>query len=137
MFVGTQGAGRSGCALPGRIPSHAETANSISPNVEAANCPGVAVSRFIPTHQTKGVELRLVVNGDRGKAQNADPALLKAIARAHRWFDDLVTGRGRLTPHTRGFRHFGGRETLISDSVAERSGFELSVPISKLADDSF
>jgi site-specific DNA recombinase len=26
-----------------------------------------------------------------GEAQKADPALLKAIARAHRWFDDLVT----------------------------------------------
>jgi hypothetical protein len=41
----------------------------------------------------RGVELRLVVNGDRAKTQKADPALLKAIARAHRWFDDLVTGR--------------------------------------------
>ena len=41
----------------------------------------------------RGVELRLVVNGDRDKAQQADPALLKAIARAHRWFDDLVAGR--------------------------------------------
>jgi site-specific DNA recombinase len=41
----------------------------------------------------RGVELRLLMNGDRGKAQKADPALLKAIARAHRWFDDLVTGR--------------------------------------------
>jgi hypothetical protein len=41
----------------------------------------------------RGVELRLVLNGDRGKAQKADPALLEAIARAHRWFDDLVAGR--------------------------------------------
>jgi hypothetical protein len=41
----------------------------------------------------RGVELRLVMNGDRGRAQKADPALLKAIARAHRWFDDLVAGR--------------------------------------------
>ena len=41
----------------------------------------------------RGVELRLVFNGDRRKAQKADPALLKAIARAHRWFDQLVAGR--------------------------------------------
>ena len=54
----------------------------------------VVVSRFVPMQiKRRGVELRLVVNGDRGKAQKADPALLKAIARAHRWFDDLVTGR--------------------------------------------
>jgi site-specific DNA recombinase len=33
------------------------------------------------------------MNSDRGKAQKTDPALLKAIARAHRWFDDLVAGR--------------------------------------------
>ena len=54
----------------------------------------ISVSRFIPMQiKRRGVELRLVMNGDRGKAQNADPALLKAVARAHRWFDDLVTGR--------------------------------------------
>jgi len=54
----------------------------------------VVVSRFVPMQiKRRGVELRLVVNGDRGKAQKADPALLKAIARAHRWFDDLVMRR--------------------------------------------
>jgi hypothetical protein len=31
----------------------------------------------------------------------------------------------------------GGRKTIISDSLAERSGFEISVPVYKLADDSF
>jgi len=58
------------------------------------NNASIAVSRFVPIQiKRRGVELRLVVNGDRSKAQKADPALLKAIARAHRWFDDLVTGR--------------------------------------------
>jgi site-specific DNA recombinase len=33
------------------------------------------------------------MNSDRGRARKADPALLKAVARAHRWFDDLVTRR--------------------------------------------
>jgi hypothetical protein len=61
---------------------------------EALNNASIAVSRFVPMQiKRRGVELRLVVNGDRSKAQKADPALLKAIARAHRWFDDLVTGR--------------------------------------------
>jgi site-specific DNA recombinase len=65
-----------------------------APTAEAASHACVAVARFIPMQiKRRGVELRLVVNGDRGKAQKADPALLKAIARAHRWFDDLVTGR--------------------------------------------
>jgi len=41
----------------------------------------------------RGVELRLVFNRDRGKSRKVDPALLKAVARAHRWFDDLVAGR--------------------------------------------
>ena len=61
---------------------------------EALNNASIAVSRFVPMQiKRRGVELRLVVNGDRSKAHKADPALLKAIARAHRWFDDLVTGR--------------------------------------------
>ena len=34
-----------------------------------------------------------VSSGRLAKAQNVDPALLKAVARAHRWFDELVTGR--------------------------------------------
>jgi site-specific DNA recombinase len=66
----------------------------LAPTAEAASYASVALARFIPMQiKRRGVELRLVVNGDRGKAQKADPALLKAIARAHRWFDDLVTGR--------------------------------------------
>jgi site-specific DNA recombinase len=65
-----------------------------APATEAANHASIAVSRFVPMQiKRRGVELRLVVNGDRAKTQKADPALLKAIARAHRWFDDLVTGR--------------------------------------------
>ena len=42
----------------------------------------------------------------------------------------------QLTPYTRGFLGFGRRESIIGDSVAERAGFELAVPVSKLADDS-
>src|ERR1700724_1920179 len=62
----------------------------LTPTAEAANHSSAAVSPFIPMQiKRRGVELRLVMNGDRGRAQKADPALLKAIARAHRWFDDL------------------------------------------------
>ena len=66
----------------------------VAPTAEAANRASMAVSRFVPMQiKRRGVELRLVMNGDRDKARRADPALLKAIARAHRWFDDLVAGR--------------------------------------------
>ena len=34
----------------------------------------------------------------------------------------------QLTPYTRGFCNFGGREVLIGDWLAERGGFEPSVP---------
>ena len=55
--------------------------------------PGLTVTRNIPmTIRRRGVEMRLVIDGG-GPAPKADPALLKSIARARGWFDDLVTGR--------------------------------------------
>jgi ParB-like chromosome segregation protein Spo0J len=39
------------------------------------------------------IEPRLIIGGIAGTTQKADPALLKAVARAHRWFEDLVSGR--------------------------------------------
>jgi site-specific DNA recombinase len=41
----------------------------------------------------RGAELRLVVEGHDSPTSKADPALLKAVVRAHRWFDELVYGR--------------------------------------------
>ena len=41
----------------------------------------------------RGVEMRLVIEGSGPATPKADPALVKAIARAHRWFDDLLNGR--------------------------------------------
>ncbi len=41
----------------------------------------------------RGVEMRLVIPGANTAASKADPALLKAIARARGWFDELITGR--------------------------------------------
>jgi site-specific DNA recombinase len=42
-----------------------------------------------------GVEMRLVIKGTRTPAPRADLALLKAVARAHQWSDDLLSGRVR------------------------------------------
>ena len=41
----------------------------------------------------RGVEMKLVVAHDSNKPARPDPALIKSVARAHLWFDDLATGR--------------------------------------------
>ncbi|MBV9152690.1 MAG: recombinase family protein, partial [Alphaproteobacteria bacterium] len=41
----------------------------------------------------RGVEMKLVIAGDADRPARPDPALIKAVARAHLWFEDLVTGR--------------------------------------------
>ena len=41
----------------------------------------------------RGFEMRLIVEGSDTPAPQADPALLKLVARAHRWSDDLLSGR--------------------------------------------
>ena len=55
---------------------------------------GLTINRQIPmTIRRRGVEMRLVIDGAGAASPKADPALVKAIARARGWFDDLVTGR--------------------------------------------
>jgi len=59
-----------------------------------ADASGAILTRFIPMQmQRRGVEMRLVIEGRDARTSKADPALLKAVARGHRWFDDLVCGR--------------------------------------------
>jgi len=43
----------------------------------------------------RGVEMKLVIPGEVHRTQPArpDPALIKAVARGHLWFEDLATGR--------------------------------------------
>ncbi|HLI12752.1 MAG TPA: recombinase family protein [Alphaproteobacteria bacterium] len=41
----------------------------------------------------RGIEMRLVIEGAAAIPTKADPALLKAIARARGWLDDLLAGR--------------------------------------------
>jgi hypothetical protein len=55
----------------------------------------------------RGVEMN-VVNGD--SAPRTDPVLLKLIARAHCWFDDLISGRAASMVENRQARE--GREKL-------------------------
>jgi site-specific DNA recombinase len=54
----------------------------------------VAITRSFPMQlKRRGVELRLVVGDHNRSAATVDLPLLKAVARAHRWFDELSTGK--------------------------------------------
>jgi len=57
---------------------------------------GAVVRHAIPVRmQRRGVERRLVIQGPEGSSKNSrvDPALVKAIARGRKWFEDLASGR--------------------------------------------
>jgi hypothetical protein len=41
----------------------------------------------------RGIEMKFVIAGNFQISPRTDPALLKMIARAHCWFDDLASGR--------------------------------------------
>jgi hypothetical protein len=56
----------------------------------------VAIARSFPMQlKRRGVELRLIVGDHNRSAASVDLSLLKAVARAHRWFDEISTGRAR------------------------------------------
>jgi site-specific DNA recombinase len=56
---------------------------------------GPPIAIDVPVSFTRrGVEARLIVDGPSGAADRApDAALVKAVARAHVWFDELTSGR--------------------------------------------
>ncbi len=57
---------------------------------------GAVVRHVIPTRiRRRGVERRIVLHGGPGAASEArvDPALVKAVVRGRRWFEDLASGR--------------------------------------------
>jgi site-specific DNA recombinase len=54
----------------------------------------IAITRAFPMQlKRRGVELRMIVGDHNRSAATVDPPLLKAVARAHRWFDELSTGK--------------------------------------------
>jgi site-specific DNA recombinase len=54
----------------------------------------LSIKRRVPMQiRRRGVELRLVINGGASASGQTDQALLRAVARAHCWFDALVSGR--------------------------------------------
>ncbi len=48
----------------------------------------------------RGVELRLIVGDRHRSAATVDLPLLKAVARAHRWFDEISTGKAKSLAET-------------------------------------
>jgi site-specific DNA recombinase len=62
----------------------------------------LSIKRRVPMQlRRRGVELRLVINGGARASCKTDPSLLRAVARAHCWFDDLVSGRSMVEIATR------------------------------------
>jgi len=57
---------------------------------------GTTIRHVVPARiKRRGVEMRLVLAGAQTETARPDPALIKAIARARRWLDDLLSGRAR------------------------------------------
>src|ERR1700686_2823010 len=55
------------------------------------------IKRHVPKKKRcRGVKLGLVINGAARASCKTDQSLLRAVARAHCWFDDLVSGRSMV-----------------------------------------
>jgi DNA invertase Pin-like site-specific DNA recombinase len=52
----------------------------------------VTLSRSFATHR-RGPEIRLIIDGDEPREPQVDPVLVSAIAKAHRWWGDLLDHR--------------------------------------------
>jgi site-specific DNA recombinase len=66
----------------------------IAEPIDTQDSASLTMTRFIPMEmKRRGVELCLVIEGETSAAKRPDPSLLKAIARGHRWFHELASGR--------------------------------------------
>jgi hypothetical protein len=64
------------------------------PTASPAGAKILRISRFVPMKlKRRGVELRIILGGKDEIRRKVDPALLKAIARARRWFEEIASGR--------------------------------------------
>jgi site-specific DNA recombinase len=59
--------------------------------------PSLMFTRFVPIQmKRRGVAMRLVIGGGVS-TRKIDPTLLKAVARGHKWFNELVSGQAVFT----------------------------------------
>jgi site-specific DNA recombinase len=66
----------------------------IAEPIDTGDPTSLTMTRFIPMEiKRRGVEIRLVIEGEAARAPRPDPALLKAIARGRQWFKELASGR--------------------------------------------
>ncbi|MGO9450843.1 MAG: recombinase family protein [Candidatus Binataceae bacterium] len=73
-------------------------ASLLPPEIEVLGVSQLTVTRRVPLQLRRhGVELRLVLGGVRDSERKPDPALLRALSRGHRWFNELATGRAVST----------------------------------------
>jgi site-specific DNA recombinase len=80
--------GRDGLRLSLKVPMPEAGAGNDSP------WPDAIATRFVPLQlKRRGVELRLVIAAAHTQRPKVDLALLKAVGRARRWFDQLASGR--------------------------------------------
>ena len=66
------------------------------PVVKVGAVPGaqIALSHFVPMKmRRRAVELRLIVDGKAEESREVDQALVKALARARAWFEEVTSGR--------------------------------------------
>ena len=79
---------------------------------DAATSNKLALARFVPMRmKRRGVEMRLIIDGDATLTARVDLPLLNATARAYRWSNDLLAGR------TRSIGDIARREHLTSRHV--------------------
>jgi site-specific DNA recombinase len=96
----------------------------IADPIETPDATCLTMTRFIPLEmKRRGLEIRLVIEREAARATRSDPALLKAIARGHRWFQELASGR------TASIREIAKREGVY-DSYVKRL-----IPLALLAPD--
>ncbi|MFZ0678864.1 hypothetical protein [Candidatus Binatus sp.] len=76
-----------GVRLSLKLPIH------LSEAVDGKSSAHLALVKFVPIHiRRRGVEMKIVLEGDKTLSR-VDLPLLKAVARARRWSDDLLSGR--------------------------------------------
>jgi DNA invertase Pin-like site-specific DNA recombinase len=81
------------------------------------------VSRFVPMKlKRRGVELRIILGGKDEIRRKVDPALLKAIARARRWFEEVASG------HVPSLAAIARREHLAKRYVARLTKLAFITP---------
>jgi site-specific DNA recombinase len=81
----------------------------LPPGSMVRRAPQLILTRFVPLQmKRRGVAMRLVISGG-ASTRKTDPTLLKAVARGHKWFNELVSGRAAFT-----------REIAAREGVNER-----------------